>query len=156
MCGGIWAEGGQNTERKPLGIHLSEPVFWTAIDKDRPMSRREHLHVGAPRTADRSCEGYEASSGKVSSEFFIDSFKGRREIPGRGKVGSGISVAHRGQQRRSDAVTGNIGETDYHLPVGQGLPVEIVTSGIVCRPIPASNVKSRKMRRIPRKKRLLD
>ena len=53
-------------------------------------------------------------------------------------------------------MTGNISEADYHLPVGEGLPVEIVTTGIVCWPVPASNVESCKVRRIPRKKRLLD
>ena len=53
-------------------------------------------------------------------------------------------------------MTGNVGETNDHLAVGEGLPVEIITSGIVRRPIPPGNVESCKVRRIPRKKRLLD
>src|ERR1700756_4783162 len=60
--------------RVALCIHLGEPVFWTAIYKDRTVPRREHLHVGAPGTAKRSYEGNKASGSEVRSQLLIDIF----------------------------------------------------------------------------------
>src|SRR4029077_16122698 len=156
VCRRIRAEGGENTERQSLRIHLSKSIFWTAINKDGVMPGRKHFYVRAPGTANRSLKGYEASGDEISAKVLIDSLKGSCKALCPSEAGPCVCVTHRRQQGGTNAVTGHVSETDNDLSIGEGFPVEIVATGVVCRAVPAGNVKSRNVRHFPGKEGLLD
>src|SRR5204863_8381948 len=74
-------------------------------------------------------------------KFLIEMFQSCGKLLPNSEVGSRVGVARRRQQRGAYAVAGDVGEADHHSSVGEGLPVEVISAGVIGGVIPTCNVE---------------